>query len=163
MPILRDENGVVYTSLEYINQLISPTEVGVFKLNKHVPKALDIYFRQKGMQPSTTLSYDTEAHENVHERIQRSLLPHTNGVGNNEAHLILSGTLIIYIDNGQGQYAVLLQAGDWIYIDGKSEAWLKLTFEKSFILTSYHSAPIVPVDEFHKDLKYTSTVIKFIL
>lgn len=58
---------------------------------------------------------------------------------------------------------VLMQPGDWIYIDGQSEAWPKLTFEKNFTFVSYHSSPLSPVDEFHKDLIFTKTIMKPIL
>ena len=183
MPILRNESGIVYTSLQEINPLIAPSEVGVFKIHseaevllknpldsktsveiyKYIPSDLDHSFRQRGLNPSVAISYWSGSDEKVHDRVKRSLAPHTNSVGNNEVHLIVSGALIIYIDNGQGQYATLLQPGDWIYIDGKSEAWPKLTFESSFTLVSYHSSPLAPVDEFHKDLKFTATEMKNIL
>jgi cupin superfamily acireductone dioxygenase involved in methionine salvage len=183
MPILRSELGEVYTSVETMNSFLSPSEVGCFKINsrakkltktpitsaknaklyKQVPLPVDAYFRQKKLSPSVAITYWYGSSEQVHERIKRSLQPHTNSIGNNEAHLLFAGALIMYIDNGQGQYAVLMQPGDWIYIDGQSEAWPKLTHEKNFTIASYHSAPITPIDEFHKQLKFTNTQMKPIL
>jgi cupin superfamily acireductone dioxygenase involved in methionine salvage len=183
MPILRDEFGAVYTSLSTINPLIAPSEVGVFEISpaakklaekpldaagiveiyKHIPPDIDSYFRHRKLAPTVAITYWSGCNEKVHERVKKSLSPHTNSAGNNEVHFIFAGALIIYIDNGHGQYAVLLQPGDWIYIDGQSEAWPKLTHEKYFTLASYHSAPLSPIDEFHKQLKFTNTQEKSIL
>lgn len=181
MPILRDESGIVYTAIDTINRLIAPSEVGIFeisaeakklvekpldknsKIYSFIPSEMDAYCRAKGLMPSVAITYWSGCDEKVHDRVKRSRAPHTNSAGNNELHFVFAGAMIIYVDNGNGQYAVLLQPGDWIYIDGQSEAWPKLTHEKYFTLASYHSAPLAPVDEYHKELRYTETKEKPIL
>ena len=183
MPVLRDESGTVYTLSSAINPLIAPSETGVFELKakakklvekplskqgaseiyKYIPPQMEAYCEKRELIPTVAISYWSGCPEAVHKRVKKSLSPHTNGLGNNEVHFLFSGAIIIYLDNGHGQYALLLQPGDWIYIDGLSEAWPKLTHEKSFTLASYHSAPLTPIDEFHKDLKFTNTVAKPIL
>lgn len=141
MPILRNEFNTVFTSILEINPLIAPCKIGSFKITpeaesivkipldleqsikiyQYVPPDLDITFKQKGLKPSVAFSYWTGSDEKVHERINRSLNPHTNNKGNNEAHLLFSGSIIIYIDNGHGQYAVLMGCN-----------------QRSFLLTPHH-------------------------
>lgn len=183
MPIMRDEAGIVYTSIDKMNSLIQPNEMGIFELSatakqcaakpldaesakkiyQYIPKNNDEYLKQKGLMPTVAITYWSGSSEAVHERVKRSLVPHTNSPNNNEAHFLFAGAMILYLDAGHGQFAVVLQPGDWIYIDGRSDAWPKLTDEKYFTLASYHSSPLAPVDEFHKQVKYTNTQVKPIL
>jgi len=173
MALLKTESGEIYLLPEAINGVIAPNEMGNFRsdeavmklvakpldekssveIYKYIPKAMDQYCREKGLQPTKALTVWEGSDPKVKERVEISMQPHINH--GREVHFLLAGGFIFYMVLGSKIAALVLQAGDWIFVHPETESWVKMTDDHYFTFASYHSAPLAPVDEFHKTRVFT--------
>jgi cupin superfamily acireductone dioxygenase involved in methionine salvage len=178
LAVLRKETGEIYSSVKEINFLISPNKIEHFELNKelhdlvaapldasssvaiyqHMPKELENYRQQKKLLLTNAITVWEKSDASVKERLRVSTRPHLSPC--DAIFCVLAGAMIFYLQIPQGQFALLLQPGDWIYLVSGSNAWTKLTDDNYCTIVTYsREKTSLPAAE----MKYTTTVDKNIL
>lgn len=163
MALLRLESGAIYSSVMEINQKIAPHQCGHFDLSyenqrrfaeplKHepasvlypfIPESLNSYCLAKGLIRSGAASFSSNSAESVKQRITDSALSHLD-LGD-EVHICFGGGLIIYLQINEMQMALVVQAGDWIFIKRDCPVWVKPTSDYLFNFVSYHTDKRDPI------------------
>lgn len=167
MAVLRHNSGKIYTSIPNINRLIAPNKIGKFtisaklekqllkpvakqnKLDKFIPKELKNYCHRKGALVSTggiTIWKGSDA--TIKQLLERSRRFHINH--GPEVKFLFAGSIIYFLRD----FSLLLQAGDWIYMDGKTDHSTIATDDYFFTFVNYLS---LPFPEFILHQEFTQT------
>lgn len=159
MALLRIESGEIFTSLSKINKIIAPQEIGEFvipvevkkwvsqplnneeiqSLYQYIPPSLEKYCADKKVMRTSAWCAWEGSDVTIKKRIADSGIPHTDY--GDEVHACFAGSLIFYFEQSGKQFALLIQAGDWIFIKKGIPVWAKPTMDYFFTFASYHADP----------------------
>lgn len=168
MALLRLETGTVYSSIESINHLIAPHELGQFDLVYEeklkltnskkledpsylfslIPPSLEHYCLTKGLIRTGAACLNKDAPESLKQRVTESGLPHLDF--GDEVHVCFAGSLIFSFQT-QHQSALILQPGEWIFIKANSPVWVRPTEDYFFSFVSYHADKRDPLSKNYID------------
>lgn len=173
MSVLISQDGKVLVNDIGKNQALLPVQTGSFTINpdtiqfikdklnennvnelfQFIPDELKTLCQEKRLIPTKASIFKPQADElSSQTRSNASQIPHINA--GNELHFFFAGSHIIYFNINNQHYALIVQAGDWLFIPADVEHWIKETEDHHLVIVSYHSEPF---DEFHAKVKYTAT------
>ena len=175
MALLRLESGLLYNSINSINTVIAPHELGQFEFSPEaklqitesnlvndpsflfslIPQHIEHYCATRGLNRTGAACLHKKAPEGLKIRVKESELPHSDF--GDEVHICFAGSLIFYFQTEQ-QYALILQPGEWIFIKANTTVWVKPTEDYFFSFVSYHTDKRDPVTK-----NYVACVDKKIL
>lgn len=160
MPLMKTDDGKLFTSIETINKYLAPNTLSSFEISDEInqsaklgaepeklwelfPQDLDHEYRKMGYDNRLLFHIVPEVFKKERERFKKLSEPHINQV--NEIHHVLFGNVIFGFAHAQGQQVLLLFPGEKISIFSGCEHWSHFTDDYRVTLATYRTAPQFPI------------------